>query len=74
VTCTLPSGFSIGLGFIREKNVFIVLRALQGIGAGLTIPAALRMIVLFFPPEQREVAIAAFGASGYVPLTSIIAS
>jgi MFS family permease len=59
-----PAVFSLGLGFVSNNNTFIVLRALQGIGAGMTIPAALRMIVIFFPPEQRPIAIAVFGASG----------
>jgi MFS family permease len=40
----------------------IVLRALQGVGAAMTIPAATNLIVNIFPePALQEIAIAIFG-------------
>jgi MFS family permease len=45
----------------------IVLRALQGVGAAMTIPAATNLIVNIFPePALQEIAIAIFGGASKV--------
>ncbi|KAI0804557.1 major facilitator superfamily domain-containing protein [Irpex lacteus] len=52
-------------GFIRQKIVLIILRALAGIAGAMTIPSALALLADAFPePKEQGVAIAAFGASG----------
>lgn len=54
--------FSLGIGFVKTKAAMFVLRALSGIGASLTIPAALRLIVYIYPePDKQAIAIAVFG-------------
>jgi MFS family permease len=55
---------SLIAGFLRNKIALIVFRALMGIGAALTIPSALHLIVhLYTEPKQQERAVAAFGGS-----------
>ncbi|KAH7926177.1 MFS general substrate transporter [Leucogyrophana mollusca] len=55
---------SLGSGFVDNKIAFLVLRALIGIAAALTIPSALAMIVRMYPnPGTQGRAIAAFGGS-----------
>ncbi|KAF8599786.1 MFS general substrate transporter [Ceratobasidium sp. AG-I] len=55
---------SLGAGFVNDRIVLIVLRALQGIGASLTIPSALNLIVQTFPdPSEQVRAIGFFGAA-----------
>ncbi|PPQ76871.1 hypothetical protein CVT24_008636 [Panaeolus cyanescens] len=57
--------FSLVSGFIRHGVILIVLRAIMGIGAALTIPSAQHIIVhLFRDPTQQARAIALFGAMG----------
>lgn len=46
--------FSLGIGFTTDKVTMIVLRALSGIGAAATIPAALNLIVHLFPEEREQ--------------------
>ncbi|KAG8772075.1 hypothetical protein FRC12_003257 [Ceratobasidium sp. 428] len=41
-------------GFPRDKISFLVLRALQGIGASLTIPSSLNLIVQMFPDRREQ--------------------
>ncbi|KAI0804556.1 major facilitator superfamily domain-containing protein [Irpex lacteus] len=54
-------------GFVRQKIALIILRALAGIAASMTIPSALSLLVDVFPePKEQAVAIAAFGGSGAV--------
>ncbi|KAG0708281.1 MFS general substrate transporter [Suillus ampliporus] len=54
---------SIGLGFVSDGILFLVLRALCGIAASLTVPSALALLIGLFPePRHQAVAIAAFGA------------
>ncbi|CAE7209578.1 unnamed protein product [Rhizoctonia solani] len=56
---------SLGGGFVNDKIPLLVLRALQGIGASLTIPASLNLIVQMFPdPREQSRAIGLFGATG----------
>ncbi|EUC54872.1 MFS general substrate transporter [Rhizoctonia solani AG-3 Rhs1AP] len=56
---------SLGCGFINDKIPLLVLRALQGIGASLTIPSSLNLIVQMFPDSREQSrAIALFGATG----------
>jgi len=57
----------LGGGFVRQKVALLVLRALGGIGAALTIPSALSMIVALFPDQRSQGrAIAIFGGSGAI--------
>ncbi|KAG8734428.1 hypothetical protein FRC12_018535, partial [Ceratobasidium sp. 428] len=58
---------SLGAGFVNGRIVLIVLRALQGIGASLTIPSALGMLVQIFPePTEQARAISMFAASAAI--------
>ncbi|KAH7913695.1 major facilitator superfamily domain-containing protein [Hygrophoropsis aurantiaca] len=55
---------SLGSGFVDNQIAFLVLRALIGVAAALTIPSALALIVHMYPnPETQGRAIAAFGGS-----------
>ncbi|KAG8748423.1 hypothetical protein FRC10_005970 [Ceratobasidium sp. 414] len=55
---------SLGGGFVKDRIVLIVLRALQGIGASLTIPSALNLLVQMFPePTEQARAIGMFAAA-----------
>ncbi|KAI0084404.1 major facilitator superfamily-domain-containing protein [Irpex rosettiformis] len=58
---------SIGAGFVRSKIVLIVLRALSGLAASLTIPSALSLLVDVFPEKKEQArAIGIFGGCGAV--------
>ncbi|KAG8720151.1 hypothetical protein FRC09_010038 [Ceratobasidium sp. 395] len=58
---------SLGGGFVNDRIVLIVLRALQGIGASLTIPSALSLLVQLFPePAEQARAIGMFGATAAI--------
>ncbi|KAG8772914.1 hypothetical protein FRC12_002826 [Ceratobasidium sp. 428] len=58
---------SLGGGFVNDRIVLIVLRALQGIGASLTIPSALNLLVQMFPePAEQARAIGMFGATAAI--------
>ncbi|KAG9110293.1 hypothetical protein FRC07_008204 [Ceratobasidium sp. 392] len=58
---------SLGGGFVNDRIVLIVLRALQGIGASLTIPSALSLLVQMFPePAEQARAIGMFGATAAI--------
>ncbi|KAL0065583.1 hypothetical protein AAF712_007361 [Marasmius tenuissimus] len=60
-------GFSLGAGFVREQIPLIVLRCLMGVGAALTVPSALYIIIHMFPdPATQSKAVAAFAASGAI--------
>ncbi|EIN11256.1 MFS general substrate transporter [Punctularia strigosozonata HHB-11173 SS5] len=61
------SALCIGAGFSHSKIVLIVLRALAGMIASLTIPAALALLVNVFPePTEQARAIGIFGGSGAI--------
>ncbi|KAI0704163.1 major facilitator superfamily domain-containing protein, partial [Earliella scabrosa] len=61
---------SIGAGFVRSKIPLIVLRALSGITAAMTIPSALTLLVDVFPePTEQARAIGAFGGCGGIGIT-----
>ncbi|KAN0078474.1 Major facilitator superfamily domain containing protein [Tylopilus felleus] len=59
-------GFSsLGIGFVRGSIAILVLRALSGIGAALSIPSSLHLLVHAFPdPVVQTKAICAFSGSG----------
>ncbi|CCM01857.1 uncharacterized protein FIBRA_03928 [Fibroporia radiculosa] len=58
---------SIGAGFVNDKIALIVLRALSGIAAAMTIPSALSLLVNVFPePTEQARAIGVFGGCGAV--------
>ncbi|KAI0804543.1 major facilitator superfamily domain-containing protein [Irpex lacteus] len=58
---------SIGAGFVNSKIVLIVLRALSGLAASLTIPSALSLLVDVFPEKKEQArAIGIFGGCGAV--------
>ncbi|RDX44325.1 MFS general substrate transporter [Lentinus brumalis] len=57
----------LGAGFVTDKIVFIVLRALIGIAGAMTIPSALALLVDVFPePTEQARAIAVFVGCGGV--------
>ncbi|KAI0791401.1 MFS general substrate transporter [Abortiporus biennis] len=59
--------FSIGAGFSPDKITLIVLRALSGICASLTIPSALTLLVNLFPePAEQGRALGLFGGCGAI--------
>ncbi|KAF8067698.1 major facilitator superfamily domain-containing protein [Lyophyllum atratum] len=61
------SVFSLAAGFVRTQVPLIVLRALMGVGASLTVPSALYLIIHLFPdPGQQSKAVAAFAASAAI--------
>ncbi|KAG5723114.1 hypothetical protein E4T56_gene212 [Termitomyces sp. T112] len=58
------AAFSLGAGFVRTQVPLIILRALMGVGAALTVPSALYLIIHLFPiPAQQSKAVALFAAS-----------
>lgn len=58
---------SIGAGFVTSKIPLIILRALCGIAASMTIPSALTLLVnVFTEPEEQARAIGVFGGCGAV--------
>ncbi|KAI0739621.1 MFS general substrate transporter [Daedaleopsis nitida] len=58
---------SIGAGFVTSKIPLIVLRALSGIAASMTIPSALTLLVNVFPePTEQARAIGVFGGCGAI--------
>ncbi|KAF8129729.1 major facilitator superfamily domain-containing protein [Boletus edulis] len=58
---------SICAGFVNNKIVIIVLRAVMGIAAALTIPSSLTLLVRVFPePLEQARAIGVFGGCGAV--------
>ncbi|KAK7037594.1 hypothetical protein VNI00_011086 [Paramarasmius palmivorus] len=60
-------GFSLGAGFVRQQVPLIVLRALMGVGASLTVPSALYIIIHMFPdPGSQSKAVAVFSASAAI--------
>ncbi|KAI0704972.1 major facilitator superfamily domain-containing protein [Cytidiella melzeri] len=64
---TLLGILSIGGGFATNKIVLIVLRALSGLAASLTIPSALTLLVDVFPEKKEQArAIGIFGGCGAV--------
>ncbi|EKM82252.1 hypothetical protein AGABI1DRAFT_126582 [Agaricus bisporus var. burnettii JB137-S8] len=59
------SAFSLGTGFARDEVTLFILRAFMGVGAALTVPSALHLIIHLFPdPAQQSKAIAVFGGFG----------
>ncbi|TDL21965.1 MFS general substrate transporter [Rickenella mellea] len=58
---------ALGAGFVRNEVALIVLRAFMGIGASLTIPSALHLIVHLFPdPAGQAKAVAVFAGTGAI--------
>ncbi|KAI0641791.1 MFS general substrate transporter [Trametes meyenii] len=58
---------SIGAGFVTSKIPLIVLRALSGIAASMTIPSALTLLVnVFTEPSEQARAIGVFGGCGAI--------
>ncbi|KAH9927592.1 major facilitator superfamily domain-containing protein [Fomitopsis serialis] len=58
---------SVGAGFAKDKIVIIVLRALSGIAAAMTIPSALALLVnVFVEPNEQARALGLFGGCGAV--------
>ncbi|KAG6879058.1 hypothetical protein C0992_005492 [Termitomyces sp. T32_za158] len=58
------AAFSLAAGFVRTQVPLIILRALMGVGAALTVPSALYLIIHLFPiPAQQAKAVSLFAAS-----------
>jgi EmrB/QacA subfamily drug resistance transporter len=55
---------AVGAALADSTNVLIAMRALQGLGAALVLPATLSIIVGVFPREERAKAIAVWTAVG----------
>ncbi|OSC97055.1 MFS general substrate transporter [Trametes coccinea BRFM310] len=56
---------SLGSGFVKSGVGLIIIRAVCGICAALSIPSSLALIVRLFPePQEQSVAIALFGGVG----------
>ncbi|THU95607.1 MFS general substrate transporter [Dendrothele bispora CBS 962.96] len=52
---------ALGAGFVRDQIVLIVLRAIMGIGAALTVPSALQLIITMHPePVEQAAAVLTF--------------
>ncbi|TFK50409.1 MFS general substrate transporter [Heliocybe sulcata] len=61
------SFFALGAGFVRSQVPLIVLRAFMGVGAALTIPSALHLIVHMYPdPAEQAPAMGLFAGSGAI--------
>lgn len=52
------------ISFLPEKFSFFVLRAISGIAGATLIPAAFRLIVVIFEPEELNKAFTIYGLSG----------
>jgi len=61
--------WSIICGIADNQDLFIVARALQGLGASATIPNGLALIVANYEGKARDRAIGAFGASSSLGFT-----
>ncbi|KII83762.1 hypothetical protein PLICRDRAFT_119051 [Plicaturopsis crispa FD-325 SS-3] len=58
---------SLIAGFLENKIAIIVMRAMSGIAAAMTIPSALALLVSVFPDHHEQArAISIFGGSGAV--------
>ncbi|EGN97457.1 hypothetical protein SERLA73DRAFT_110686 [Serpula lacrymans var. lacrymans S7.3] len=58
---------SVGAGFVDDKIIIIILRALCGIASAMTIPSALTLLVNAFPdPLEQARAIGIFGGVGAI--------
>lgn len=58
--------WTLAVSFAPNKIGVILFRAMQGLGAAATVPAAVGTISVYFPPRERNAALAAFGAAGAV--------
>jgi MFS family permease len=59
--CTLLLGFTT---YVKSVELFVLLRACQGIGPALTLPNGVALLAHAYPPGQRKAFVfAAFGAS-----------
>lgn len=58
--------WTIANGFAQSFVSLAIFRALQGIGAALTVPSAVGVITTSFDPKDRNKALSLFGASGAV--------
>ncbi|KAF9517779.1 hypothetical protein BS47DRAFT_1338969 [Hydnum rufescens UP504] len=67
VGAALVGIFSLGCGFCDNKVALFVLRAMSGIGAAMTVPSGLSLIVEWFPdPVEQNRGIAFFGGAGAI--------
>ncbi|KAH9840667.1 MFS general substrate transporter [Rhodofomes roseus] len=58
---------SVGAGFAKDKIAIIILRALSGMAAAMTIPSALALLVsVFVEPNEQARALGLFGGCGAV--------
>jgi len=61
--------WSVICGVAENQDLFVVARALQGLGAAATIPNGLALITANYDGKARENAIGAFGASSSLGFT-----
>lgn len=52
--CSLPGRLHFDALLVDNKYGFLVLRALQGISASMTIPSAYHLIVHLFPEKGKQ--------------------
>lgn len=60
------SGWSLGTSFAKDPVLLIVGRAMQGLGAAATVPAAIGTIGVVFEGQAQGQAMACFGAGGSI--------
>ncbi|THU86518.1 MFS general substrate transporter [Dendrothele bispora CBS 962.96] len=61
--------FGIGAGFVHNIIGLIIIRAIQGIGASMTIPSAISMLTsAYTDPESRGIALTFFASAGTLGL------
>ncbi|EJD00111.1 MFS general substrate transporter [Fomitiporia mediterranea MF3/22] len=59
----------IGAGFVKNIIGLIIIRAIQGIGAAMTIPSATAMLTATYPaPKAQGIALTLFAAAGTLGL------
>jgi EmrB/QacA subfamily drug resistance transporter len=63
---TLFGTASFLCGMSESGNIFLLARAIQGIGAAIILPSSIAMLTLIFPKEQRGMAIGILAAFGTV--------
>lgn len=57
----------LGVRFVNDRVILIVLRALQDIGTSLRIPSALNLLAQLFPdPSEQARAVGLFGATSAI--------
>lgn len=70
VGCAILMAFSLAVSLAQTEAVAIVFRAMQGLGAAATVPAAVGTLSTVFQGADRNAALSLFGAAGAIGFTS----